>query len=651
MHFKYPAIFYFLFILIVPILIHLFNLKKFKKIEFTNVQFLKKISIETRKSSQVKKLLILATRLLCFTALIFTFSQPYLGNKKIEDNRHYYIYLDNSESLNTNGNNGNLLKTATHDIIENSPENERYSLLTNDDLRINISKKELKKDLRNIQISNNITSFEDKINAIERELKNKSNDLYKILLISDFQYFTKKINNEFTNVTRPFSVVKLTSNVKNNISVDSVYISTYNTYEKVVSVVIKNQGDKKNDIPIALYNSSKLINKRSFSILKNEEKILEFPIENFHQFKGKIQIDFNESFMFDNVFYFTINPSKKTSILTIGKSLPYISKIFNSDEFNYSSASLQNLNYNSISSQQLIILNQIQSITKVLESSILKFIENGGNLLVIPNKNIELNTYNSFFKKINSGEILNKYKDSLKITTINFEHPLFRDVFTKEVRNFEYPAVALNYTHNLKGNAILMFENKTPFLYEVANSFSKIYLFSSPLDIQSSNIVNSPIIVPTLYNMAKQSLELTKPYYILQKENTIEISKKIEKNEILKISNQKKSFIPSQINFANKVVLSTINEPKTAGFFDITLNRDTLNYLAYNNSPNESLLTFYDLNTVKKENKNITIFSSIKEYFKEINEKNKVQSLWRLFLAIAIVSLLLEILILKFFST
>ena len=650
MHFKYPAIFYFLFILIVPILIHLFNLKKFKKIEFTNVQFLKKISIETRKSSQVKKLLILATRLLCFTALIFTFSQPYLGNKKIEDNRHYYIYLDNSESLNTNGNNGNLLKTATHDIIENSPENERYSLLTNDDLRINISKKELKKDLRNIQISNNITSFEDKINAIERELKNKSNDLYKILLISDFQYFTKKINNEFTNVTRPFSVVKLTSNVKNNISVDSVYISTYNTYEKVVSVVIKNQGDEKNDIPIALYNSSKLINKRSFSILKNEEKILEFPIENFHQFKGKIQIDFNESFMFDNVFYFTINPSKKTSILTIGKSLPYISKIFNSDEFDYSSASLQNLNYNSISSQQLIILNQIQSITKVLESSILKFIENGGNLLVIPNKNIELNTYNSFFKKINSGEILNKYKDSLKITTINFEHPLFRDVFTKEVRNFEYPAVALNYTHNLKGNAILMFENKTPFLYEVANSFSKIYLFSSPLDIQSSNIVNSPIIVPTLYNMAKQSLELTKPYYILQKENTIEISKKIEKNEILKISNQKKSFIPSQINFANKVVLSTINEPKTAGFFDITLNRDTLNYLAYNNSPNESLLTFYDLNTVKKENKNITIFSSIKEYFKEINEKNKVQSLWRLFLAIAIVSLLLEILILKFFN-
>lgn len=650
MQFRYPAVFYFLFILIIPILIHLFNLQKFKKIEFTNVQFLKKINLETRKNSEIKKLIILATRLLSFTALIFTFSQPYFANKKIEENRHNYIYLDNSESLNTNGNNGNILRIAVQDIIENSPENERYSLLTNDDFKINISKKELEKKLKNLQISNNNISFKDKINTFERELKNKSINLYKTLLISDFQNFTKKNNIEFTNVTRPFSIVKLTSNAKNNISLDSIYISTSNIYKKLVSVVVKNQGGAKNNIPIALYNSSNLINKRSFSILKNEEKIIEFPIENFNQFKGKIKIDFNDSFLFDNVFYFTINTSKKTSILNIGKTLPYISKIFNKDEFNYLSSSLKGLNYNSISSQQLIILNQIKSITKVLESSILKFIENGGNLLVIPDKNIELNSYNSFFKKINSGKLLNKYKDSLKITTINFEHPLFSNVFTKEVRNFEYPTAGFSYTHNLKGNAILMFENKTPFLHEVSNSFSKIYLFSSPLDIQSSNFVNSPIIVPTLYNMARQSLKLTKSYYILQKENIIEINKRIEKNEILKISDQKKSFIPSQVNYANKVVISTRNEPKNSGFYDILLNKDTLNFIAYNISPNESLLNFYELNTIKKENKNIKVFSSIKEYFKEINEKNKVQSLWRLFLAIAIVSLLLEILILKFFS-
>ena len=206
----------------------------------------------------------------------------------------------------------------------------------------------------------------------------------------------------------------------------------------------------------------------------------------------------------------------------------------------------------------------------------MKFIKNGGNLLIIPNQNIEISSYNLLFKQISNGQIIDKNKDSLKITTINFKHPLFNKVFTKEVRNFEYPTTTFNYNHNLKGNAILMFENKTPFLHEINNPFSKIYLFASSLDIQSSNFVNSPIIVPTLYNIARQSLKLTKPYYILQKENTIEISKKIEKNKLLKISNQKQSFIPSQINFANKVVLSTINEPKISGFYDIILNKDTL---------------------------------------------------------------------------
>ena len=96
MQFKYPAVLYFLFILIIPILVHLFNLQKFKKIEFTNVQFLKKISLETRKNSKLKKLLILATRILSFTALIFTFSQPYFGDKKKEGNRHCLLYTSPS---------------------------------------------------------------------------------------------------------------------------------------------------------------------------------------------------------------------------------------------------------------------------------------------------------------------------------------------------------------------------------------------------------------------------------------------------------------------------------------------------------------------------------------------------------------------------
>ena len=48
--------------------------------------------------------------------------------------------------------------------------------------------------------------------------------------------------------------------------------------------------------------------------------------------------------------------------------------------------------------------------------------------------------------------------------------------------------------------------------------------------------------------------------------------------------------------------------------------------------------------------KNSAVSSSITEVFKQINKNNEVHWLWKWFLALAIVSLLLEILILKFYT-
>ena len=101
MQFKNLEILYFLALLIIPILIHLFQLQKFVKVPFTNVAFLQKIQQETRKSSHIKKWLILATRLLLLSAIILAFSQPFISNKDYNKKEHTFIYLDNSLSTNT----------------------------------------------------------------------------------------------------------------------------------------------------------------------------------------------------------------------------------------------------------------------------------------------------------------------------------------------------------------------------------------------------------------------------------------------------------------------------------------------------------------------------------------------------------------------
>jgi len=650
MQFKYPEVFYFLFVLIIPIIVHLFQLQKFNKVAFTNVAFLKKISLETRKSSKLKKWLILTSRMLGLIAILFTFSQPYFSNKKAEYKNHNIIYLDNSMSLNTNGTSGNKLKMIAQEIIKNASESDLFTVITNDDSYLDMNKKELDNLLKNISFSAKTSDLSLKIIEIQGQNKNKTNTLYKNILISDFQIFEKNKIKEFTNVKHPISLVKVKNQQENNISVDSIHISKNTNEEFTISVTVKNQGNEKKNIPIALYNDSKLISKRSFSIGKDLDTKIEFTVPKATNFLGRIEITYNDIFLFDNTFYFNINSQQKVSVLSIGKQSGSLNKIFSENNFQFQASDLRNINYNSIPDQQLIVLNELEIIPDVLQNSLLNFIKNGGHLLIIPHKEIQTTSYNTFFKKINSGKITSFRKDSLKITTINYQHKLYADVFSKQVSNFQYPTVSLSYETSLTGDKIISYENKLAFLQEIENPFSKVYWFTSPLDLETTNFSNSPLIVPTLFNIGQLSLEVSSPYYTLHMENNIEVLQKLDKDEILTMTNTQDSFIPLQQSFANKVRLKTSDLPKTAGFYSILKAKDTLQSLAYNYANTESLLSFYDVSKLKKENPNIEIYESIEELFAEINEKNEVQWLWKLFLAIAIVSLLLEILILKFFK-
>src|SRR3954467_10394129 len=83
----------------VPVIIHLFNFRRFKKIYFTNVRFLQEIKQDTRSRSRLKHLLILIARLLALAFLVFAFAQPFIPLSKSSNvttgTKHVSIYIDN----------------------------------------------------------------------------------------------------------------------------------------------------------------------------------------------------------------------------------------------------------------------------------------------------------------------------------------------------------------------------------------------------------------------------------------------------------------------------------------------------------------------------------------------------------------------------
>ena len=136
MHFIYPGFLFALAALAIPIIIHLFNFRRFKKVYFTNVRFLKEIKQDTQSHSRLKHLLILICRLLAVAFLVFAFAQPYLpvSNKKTEAGiKKISIYIDNSFSMDAQGKNGSLLETAkkkAREIAMAYKPSDQFQLLT-----------------------------------------------------------------------------------------------------------------------------------------------------------------------------------------------------------------------------------------------------------------------------------------------------------------------------------------------------------------------------------------------------------------------------------------------------------------------------------------------------------------------------------------
>src|SRR5436190_4688502 len=103
MQFYYPAFLWALTALAIPVVIHLFNFRRYKTVYFSNVKFLREVKEETTSRSRLKHLLVLASRLLAIAFLIMAFAQPYIPNKsnKFGGGKKYVsVYVDNSFSMN-----------------------------------------------------------------------------------------------------------------------------------------------------------------------------------------------------------------------------------------------------------------------------------------------------------------------------------------------------------------------------------------------------------------------------------------------------------------------------------------------------------------------------------------------------------------------
>jgi hypothetical protein len=640
MQFKHPEFLYFLFLLAIPILVHLFQLRRFQKEYFTNVRFLKELSMQTRKSSKIKKWLLLCTRLLLLALLILAFAQPYFKAK--DDNNkgnEMVILLDNSFSMQAKGNKGELLKRAVQDILENTPENQQFSLITNTNAYWDTDIKSIQKDLQNTTYSD--VPFRPDFLLTKAQAKNP-NTGKDIVLITDAVNLDSKNISKFNTGTPVYAIISEAENT-NNVAIDSVYISQTmdNFYE--IKVDMQAYGKVENDVPIALYNGKSLAAKTIVKFDTNKKSsTFTIPKKDFH---GYVTVTDN-SLAYDNTYYFSISKPQKSNVTAIGDTAKnnFLSRIYTDDDFNFTASELRSLDYNSLEKQDAIILNELKDIPQSLITTLKSFYAKGGNIILIPAADSSIQNLNALLGNFGSSQFKSANTNERQITKIAFSHPLYATVFEKKTDNFQYPKATVGFT--LAGSAlpILSYDDQTPFLASQSNKLGNIYVFSAPINKTNSNFQNSPLIVPTFYNMAQNSGKTGVSAITIGENQSLLLDAVLSKDEVLAVKNETSDFIPMQQVLNNKVKLSFGDYPEEAGNFAIYKKDENLKNISFNHARTESNLDLQNKALVDK----FTAADSVATVYNDIKSERTASELWKWFIIGTLIFLLLELFIQKF---
>lgn len=530
----------------IPILIHIFNLKKTKKIEFSTLMFLKEIQQSKYKKIKLKQLLILLSRIAFIIFLVMMFAKPYetgfLGAPAFKSKSSVLIILDDSFSMQTRDKNGSDLENGKKKIEmlldALGPNNEIFfttvSSINKPSSYVPVKDvSRIKDTLSLIKTSALSRDLNEVMYYAEDILSSSSNTLKEIYLITDAQAGFLKTDGVIPPVFKEkdnlnFSVILTGTRNANNISIDTI-----NTVSKIFE---KNRPVKIKAI-INNHNNFNSANKSVILTLGNfkEEKVLDIPANSISEaefiikpeqsgyLSGSIELVQNEisddEISADNRQYFAFFVPEKVNVLIVSPApfdAEYIKLVlntskeispgtesttfFNIKEVNSADISNEDLNlYNSI-----IIINK-QRFSSAESAKIKNYIESGGGVILYPGNMTDIENYNNeLMKQMDLPYITGRFNlsEAAAFDKVDLEHPVFEGIFRsagdKKNIGVESPLVSNGITSGSGKNtvSIVTLTGGINFMTEYSMGKGKLIMFSSPPDMSSSDFPGKNLFSP-----------------------------------------------------------------------------------------------------------------------------------------------------------
>lgn len=673
MYFLYPNFLWALSLLSIPIIIHFFNIRRYKKIYFSHTQIIKQITQESQIKSKLKEYLILLTRLMALLFLVLAFAQPVKKNSSslfIKPDTDVLIYIDNSFSMENIGQQGKLFElalTRAREIIQSFPKSTRFFIFTNDthlESEKKLSQNEAIEYLSKIKVSSASLS----LSILFNKIKTLHLSHPVCFLISDAQ-------KKFTDVANlsppdfPTYYFLLSATQKNNISIDSVWIDhpvvLPFTPQQLHIKLTNHNSENINDLPIKITLNQTQIAILNVSIPAHQsiQSSASFiPSDQTFQF-GKVFIN-DYPVTFDDELYFSLSTHIRIRALLINgfhnpPSSQYFRTFFQNDSvFIFSEQQEKQLNFTEIAKQDVIVLNEVTEYSSGLEEQLKILSQQGKCIIIVPFIEGDQYALPSVFQKYQWKIDTNRQQINQNILS----HPLFINAFEKTDQTYKMPMVNtyMSISPLAFAEPIIELNNGKLFLLKYRYQDFQYYLFASTMRPESTQLPLHSLFVPIMYQLCFTAIPSLPLYYYCETSSHIRIpnvqftydySPKIisaeQTQEVIQI-------IPA---FKTEYSVSYIYIPSHTslppGQYYLQWKNNNIYPLSFNYNRSESDMQFY----TEQDLKNILAQYHIKQI--QVNELSRIPSqriiqseisgtrYWKLCLILALIFFVTESMIIR----
>ncbi len=680
MQFSNPSILWFLLAIAIPIVIHLFHFRKYKRIFFSNVALLQNIQNKQQKQSKLKHFLVLCCRILTIAMLVFAFAQP-VSKKALkplvqEGTNYVSVGIDNSFSMSLYTDRGTLLEQAKQkakEVVMKFKASDRFNLVTQDFWENNqrfVSQEEIIDAIEQLEIVPFSHTLNEILDNQKKVFSSVSGENKSLFLISDFQKTMMDVENWVADTLLHCWLLPVQSHTQNNISIDSIALETpvFQVGNEVeFQIWLSNHGNQAlQEIPVRMWLENKVVSVGNIDLEPFQTKTIQrkLTLEQAGYLQGYFEIS-DHPITFDDRLYFTLNVLEKIPVLLVTESQPnsFLMKLLGENSsFDVQVANLQSLDYSLLSKVNFVILDELKVLSSGLQTELQTAVEGGATVLILPNEQSDLTSINTLTKIILNTEYDSIENSKSGVDAILSEHPIFRSAFVKQPERMLFPEVqkyfrihtsARSTTHDL-----MRLNTNLPFLTYGDFGKGRMYLSAVPFDNAFSDFQNQPIFVVAILNMVLQSANNEVIYNSLnEQEAIIPNVTNVPISEVLRLKLENSDFeVVPRIVFRGREAVCDMPEMslKYAGNYVLESQNQIVAELSYNFDRRESNLQSYSQSELEDllQEQNLEGFLILKET--SISQDSNLlavdtgMSLWKWCLLLALIFLLTEAIILRF---